>query len=133
MKVTRRWQYFTGTYPQPIPTDHDHPTKDETDTMIQWDYDDAVSSFFLSQKLPDTAEICLVNCTSTKEQWDVVTKEYQAKSAFAQGDLCQAFLDMKCTKGGDVREFLISLGCKREELAAAGVRITKEKYKQTIL
>ena len=133
MKVMRRWQYFTGTYPRPVPADLNHLTKDETDAMIQWDYDDAISSFFLSQKLPDTTEIRLVNCISTKEQWDTVTKEYQAKSPFAQGDLCQAFLDMRCTKGGDVREFLTSLGCKREELAAAGVRITEEEYKQMIL
>ena len=133
MKVMHRWQYFTGTYPQPVPADRDHLTKDETNAMIQWDYDNTASSFFLSQELPDMTEICLINCTSTKEQWDTVTKEYQAKSTFTQGDLHQAFLDIRCTKGGNVREFLTSLGCKHEELAAARVRITEKEYKQTIL
>jgi hypothetical protein len=40
---------------------------------------------------------------------------------------------MRCTKGGDVREFLSSLCYKREELAAAGVVVTEKEYKRTIL
>jgi hypothetical protein len=75
----------------------------------------------------------LANCSTTQERWTSVTKEYQAKSAFAQADLHQAFLDMRCPKGGDVREFLASLCCKREELAAAGVTITDKEYQHTIL
>jgi hypothetical protein len=40
---------------------------------------------------------------------------------------------MQCTKGGDVREFLASLCCKRKELAAAGVSVTEKEYECTIL
>jgi hypothetical protein len=40
---------------------------------------------------------------------------------------------MRCAKGADVREFLTSLCYKHEELAAAGVLITDEDYKRTIL
>lgn len=40
---------------------------------------------------------------------------------------------MQCTKGGDIREFLANLGCKREELAAAGVKVLDDEYKHTIL
>ena len=36
-------------------------------------------------------------------------------------------------KGGDVRKFLASLGCKREELAVAGVKVLDDEYKHTIL
>ena len=61
------------------------------------------------------------------------TQEYTAKSAYAQADLHQAFLDMQCTKGGDVREFLANLCCKREELAAAGVKVSDNEYQRTIL
>ena len=63
----------------------------------------------------------------------MVTKEYQAKSAYVQADLHQAFLEMCCAKRGDVREFLASLCCKREELAATGVSVTEKEYEQTIL
>ena len=102
MKVMCQWHYFTGTYPHPVAADPSHPTKDKTDAIAQWDYDDAVSSYFLSQKLPDTTKIHLANCANTQERWKSVTKEYQAKSAFAQADLCPVFLDMKCTKGGNI-------------------------------
>ncbi len=75
----------------------------------------------------------LSSCTSTKEKWDKVTKEYQAKSTFAQANLKQAFLDMRCPKGGDVQEFLANLCYKKEELATTGVTISNKEYKHTIL
>jgi len=133
MKVTRRWAYFTGILPCPEPADASKPTKDEAELIVQWEYEDSVASYLLSQRLPDTTEMCLASCSTTKERWDMVTKEYQAKSAYAQADLHQAFLEMRCAKGGDVREFLASLGCKREELAAAGVLVTEKEYERTIL
>src|SRR5258708_3784616 len=67
------------------------------------------------------------------DRWEMVTKEYQAKSAYAQANLHQSFLEMRCAKGGDVREFLGNLCYKREELAASGVDITDKEYKRTIL
>jgi hypothetical protein len=39
----------------------------------------------------------------------MVTKEYQAKSTYAQADLHQSFLEMCYAKGGDVWEFLGNL------------------------
>ncbi|KAN0111334.1 hypothetical protein V8E52_008609 [Russula decolorans] len=75
----------------------------------------------------------LVNCITTSARWAIVTHDYQAKSAYAQADLQQAFLEMRCAKGADVREFLTGLCYKQEELAAAGVKVTDEEYKRTIL
>jgi gag-polypeptide of LTR copia-type len=133
MKVMRRWPYFIGLCPCPVPKDAANPTTDEADLIAKWEYEDSVASYLLSQRLLNTTEICLTNCSTTMERWDMVTKEYQVKSTFAQADLRQVFLDMQCAKGGNVREFLTSLGCKREELAAAGVKVTEEEYKQMIL
>jgi hypothetical protein len=107
--------------------------KEGASAIVQWEYEDSVATYLLSQRLPDTTKLRLANCNTTKERWDLVTQEYQAKSAFAQANLHQAFLEMRCTKGGDVREFLASLGCKREEMAAAGVSVTEKEYKCTIL
>jgi hypothetical protein len=133
MKVTRRWGYFTGTKPYPNPADLSQVTTDKAQAIELWEYEDAVTSYLLSQRLPDTTEMRLANCSTTKEWWTTVSQDYQAKSAYAQADLQQAFLEMRCAKGADVREFLTSLCYKREELAAAGVLITDEDYKRTIL
>ena len=133
MKVTRRWAYFTGIHRYPEPVDPAKPTREEATAIVQWEYEDSVASYLLSQRLPDTTEMRLANCSTTEERWDQVTKEYQAKSTYAQADLHQAFLDMRCAKGGDVRDFLASLCCKREELAAAGVSVTEKEYERTIL
>jgi hypothetical protein len=40
---------------------------------------------------------------------------------------------MHCAKREEVREFLASLCCKREELAAVGVLVTEKEYEHTIL
>jgi hypothetical protein len=133
MKVTRRWGYFTGTKLYPHLADLNQVTTDEATAIKLWEYEDAVASYLLSQRLPDTTEMCLANCSTTKEQWTMVSLDYQAKSAYPQADLQQAFLEMHCAKGADVREFLTSLCYKCEELAAAGVQVTDEEYKRTIL
>ena len=92
-----------------------------------------MASYLLLQRLPDATEICLASCTTTKEHWEAITQEYWAKSAYAQANLHQAFLDMRCAKGEDIQTFLASLCYKKEELAAAGVQVSKKEYERTIL
>jgi len=133
MRVTRRWGYFSGTKPCPVPADPANVTTTEAASIEEWEYQDSVASFLLSQRLPDTTAMRLANCSTTMERWALVSSDYQAKSAFAQADLHQAFLDMRCTKGVDVREFLSNLCYKKEELAAAGITITDKEYERTIL
>jgi hypothetical protein len=108
-------------------------TTDEATAIKLWEYEDAVASYLCLQRLLDTMEMCLANCSITKEQWTTVSLDYQAKSTYAQADLQQAFLEMHCAKGADVREFLTSLCYKHEELAAAGVQVTDKEYKRIIL
>jgi hypothetical protein len=133
MKVTCRWGYFTGTKSYPHSADPNQVTTDEATAIELWEYKDAIASYLLSQGLPDTMEMRLANCSTTKERWTTVSLDYQAKSAYTQADLQQAFLEMCCAKGADVKEFLTSLCYKCEELAAAGVQVTDEEYKRTIL
>ena len=40
---------------------------------------------------------------------------------------------MWCVKGEDVRVFLTSLCCRRDELATAGVQVSEKEYECTIL
>jgi hypothetical protein len=87
MKVTCRWAYFTGLSPYPDPIDPAKPTPEEAAKIVQWEFENSIASYLLSQRLPDTTEMRLANCTTTKECWDLVTKEYQAKSTYAQADL----------------------------------------------
>ena len=105
----------------------------ESKAIEKWEHEDAVASYLLSQRLPDITVMRLTSCLTAHDRWEMVTKEYQAKSAYAQADLHQSFLEMRCAKGGDVREFLGNLCYKREELAASGVDITDKEYERTIL
>ncbi len=109
MRVTRRWGYFTGARPCPKPKVADKPTEGKSKAIEKWEHKDAVASYLLSQCLPDITVTCLTSCLTAHDQWDMVTKEYQAKSAYAQANLHQSFLEMCCAKGGDVWEFLGNL------------------------
>jgi hypothetical protein len=133
MKVMCRWVYFTGQKPCPKPQDPSNPTKGEVNAAEKWEYEDSIASFLLYQRLPDAIVMHLSSCSTTQECWEKVTWEYQAKSMYAQADLHQSFLEMRCAKGEDVQEFLASLCYKKEELAAAGVRVTEKEHERTIL
>jgi hypothetical protein len=56
-----------------------------------------------------------------------------AKSDYAKTNLYQAFMDMKCPKGGDVREFLTTMRTKCYELQAIDINISDSDYKRAIL
>ena len=133
MKVTQWWGYFTGLKPCPKIQDPAAPTDNELNAIEQWEHNDSVACYLLSQCLPNTTIMCLSSCPTAKEQWDAMTQEFQAKSAYAKADLHQSFLEMCCAKGGDVREFLANLCYKKEELVAAGVHIIDKEYECTIL
>ena len=70
---------------------------------------------------------------TVKEQWDALTLIAMLKSAHARVHMHQSFLDMQCPKGGNIREFLTSLKKQRHELKAAGVTVTGQEYKRTVL
>ena len=59
--------------------------------------------------------------------------EYTSKGAYTQTDLCQKFMDMRCTDKGNVCAFLDDLRVKREELALVGVDIDQKDCRSTIL
>jgi gag-polypeptide of LTR copia-type len=127
------WAHFDGTSTRPAPVDKAKLTEDKTKLMEDWDHEDFMACFLLSQRLPDTTNLKLSHCITAKESWDMLHEEYQAKSTYAKNHLEQTFLDMRCAKGGDVRAFLRGLQHKHEELAATGVTISDRDYRRTVL
>jgi len=70
---------------------------------------------------------------TAEEQWNAITACFTVKSMYTKANLHQAFLDMRCPKGGNVREYLTSLKIKHHELKAANIGITDIEYEHTIL
>src|SRR5258708_30706798 len=81
IKVTCQWGHFSGGKPCPKPKDGAKPTDGEIEAAKKWEYNDSVASYLLFQCLPDTTIMHLSNCLMAQGQWDMATKEYQAKSA----------------------------------------------------
>ena len=133
MRATRRWPHFDGHSTCPSPRDPRKPMDDEKKEIEKWEHADNAACYLLSQRLPDSVTIRLYALPTAKARWDQLVKEFTAQSVYAQNNLEQAFFDMQCTKGADVRVFLTSLQYKREELAAAGVQISSREYERTVL
>jgi gag-polypeptide of LTR copia-type len=128
-----RWQYLDGMKACPVPKDEEKPTDTEAADLETWDHNDFMARFLLSQRTPDTSSLALSHCSTAKEAWTKLTTEYQAKSSYAQNDLEQTFLDMRCAKGEDVRTFLRGVQYKHDELSVVGVTISDHDYRRTVL
>jgi len=103
MEANQKWKHFTGTPGRPTPADASKLTDEETKAIADWDHDEVVSRYLLSQRLPDSTAVRLKGLTTAKER---------------------SFSEMRCPRGGDVRSFLGSMRVKREELAAVGVTMS---------
>ena len=133
MEVMCRWSYFDGTNTRPVPKDAAHPTNAESEAIKKWEREDAMAQWLLFQKLPDSTALCLDEYPTAKAQWDELAKQNKVSGIYARLDLEQSFLDMRCPRGGDVRNFITDLRYKRKALAAVGVHITDDELRRTLL
>jgi len=102
MTLAGCWDYFDGSDTKPIPKDLANPTDAKISVQKQWDCDDTIAQCLLSQHLPDKLAMDMEKYPTIKEQWDVISILFMAKSEYAKTDLCQAFLNMHCPKGGNI-------------------------------
>src|SRR6266581_3949619 len=133
MIIHDHWPYLDGTLTHPTSADPAKPMDVEKQDGIKWDKEDSITSYLLSQRIPDDISNEIEALTTSKQQWDAVCGKFKPKSEYAKTDLHQSFLDMKCPKGGDVREFLDGLRSRRHHLCAIGVNVTDTQYQRTIL
>ena len=133
MEANRKWSHFSGTPGRPVPADANKVTDEEKKAQDEWDQDEVVARYLLSQRLPDSTAVRLKGLSTAKERWDKVIAEFSVKSQYAETDMLTAFSEMRCPRGGDVRSFLGSLRVKREELAAVGVKMSDKEYRSAII
>ena len=144
------WGHFDGSEPRPEPSPAPPPTEtaegarpaparvatisaEDLAAQLQWDKNERSAKSLLTQKIPDSTLMRIHSKKTVKERWAAIVEEYTSKGAYAQTDLRQKFMDMKCADKANVREFLDSLQVKREELASVGVDIDEKDYRSTIL
>ena len=101
--------------------------------QLQWDKNGRSAKSLLTQKIPNSTLMHIHTKKTVKERWAAIVEEYTSKGTYAQTDLHQKFMDMKCADKAIVHEFLDSLQVKQEELASVGVDIDEKNYCSTIL
>ena len=132
MQASCHWGFFDGTNLRPSPSDPQNVTSDKIEAMEQWDYNNLVAQYLLSQRLPNSTAVRVGPIPNARLCWDWAQDKFIAKSIYMQNDLKMVFYDMHCPRGGDVHTFLTSLHYKRKELAVAGfasiIKITSALY-----
>jgi len=112
MILAGRWDYFDGSDMHPIPKDANNLMDTEKTDRKRWDREDVIAQCLLGQCLPIETAMDMESFPTAQAQWNAVNTYFTAKSVYSKADLHQAFLDMRCLKGGDVQEYLTSLRMK---------------------
>ena len=133
MIAAGRWGHFDGSTACPIPKDPSNPTDKEMQAIWRWTREDQIADYLLDQHIPKKIALDIMVFKTTKECWDYIKKCFSAKSEHAKADLYQAFIDMKCPKNSEVREFLNEMSTKHHKLEAIGVTVSDIDYRCTIL
>jgi hypothetical protein len=128
MILAGHWDYFDISDMRPIPNDLSNITDAKKLDCKQWDREDVIAQCLLRQHLPNKMAVDMEGFLTAEAQWSAVNALFTVKSVYTKADLHQAFLDMRCPKGGNVREYLTSLKMKRHKLKVANVSVTDTEY-----
>ena len=93
------------------------PVDELATSQNQWDKDEQSVKSLLTQKIPDSTLMHIHTKKTVVERWNSIVMEYTEKGSYAQTNLRQKFLELKCPHQGNVCEFLDNLRVKKEELA----------------
>jgi len=132
LAVRDHWEHFDGKTPKPTPAGTT-PTTDEQKEIDAWDKEERIASYMLSQKLPDSAIMCIRKLTTVVEKWKAVKDEFSMKGLFAWMEMRSSFIASCCPPGAEVSHFLIDLGTRKEELISNSIEISHGEYHSTIL
>src|SRR5882762_3413480 len=86
LAVRDHWEHFDGKTPKPTPAGTT-PTTDEQKEIDAWDKEERIASYMLSQKLPDSAIMCIRKLTTVVEKWKAVKDEFSMKGLFARMEM----------------------------------------------
>jgi len=133
MEANRKWGHFDRSSERPASADPDKPTDKEKAAQVEWDQNEMVAKYLLTQRMPDSATVRLRAITLVTDHWTKVKNEYSVKSQYAEVDLLTAFSELHCSSMSEVWTFLRQMCVKREELTAVGVEVTGKEYQSAIL
>src|ERR1700677_1524674 len=68
MEANQKWGHFDDSTPRPIPADVNKPTNNEKKALAEWDLEETISHYMLSQRLPNSTAVRLKAITSVKER-----------------------------------------------------------------
>lgn len=105
-----------------------------TQEMVDvWIQNESIARSLLAQRLPDSTLVVVNSQTSVNAMWEAIVRSYTYKSVFAQARLRRDFQNARCPEKGDIRTFLNELCAKKAELAAVGVTISDDDYRNAII
>ena len=133
MEANHKWGHFDRSSKRPASVDPDKPTDEEKAAQVEWDQNETVAKYLLTQCMPDSATMCLHPITLVADHWTKVKNEYSVKSQYAKVNLLTAFSELHCSTVSEVQTFLGQMCMKHEKLVAIRVKVTGKEYQSAIL
>jgi hypothetical protein len=133
MEANYKWGHFDRSSKRPASVDPDKPTDEEKAVQVDWDQNETVAKYLLTQRMLDSAAVRLRPITLVVDRWTKVKNEYSITSQYAEVDLLTAFSELRCSAVSKVWTFLRQMHMKCEELAAVGVEVTGKEYQSALL
>jgi hypothetical protein len=97
MEANRKWGHFDGSSTRPAAADPNKPTDEEKAAQADWDQNETVAKYLLTQRMPDSAAVHLRPIALVMDHWAKVKTKYSVKSQYAEVDLLTAFSEMHCS------------------------------------
>ncbi|KAG2074325.1 hypothetical protein BDR04DRAFT_1008605, partial [Suillus decipiens] len=99
----------------------------------KWKKNENLAKHLLTQQIPDSTALHIHNLNDVASMWAEIVCEYMEKGAYVQTDFQTKFLELKCTAGNNVHQFLDELHAKCDKISAVGINIEEKDYRSTII
>ena len=96
MEAKKKWAHFDKKFMWPA----------DKALAAEWDKDERMVKYMLTQRLPDSTVICIQKLTTVAEQWDAIVKEYTEKGKLAQTNMRWEFMELRCGASADIRQLV---------------------------
>ena len=100
MTLAGHWGYFDGSDTKPISKDPANPTDAKISVQKQWNRNDTIAQCLLNQHLPDELAMDMEKYPTVKEQWDVISALFMAKSKVCKDQLVSGLPEYALPKRG---------------------------------
>ena len=97
--------------------------QNQTEEYRRWKQVDAVVELYIVSTIPDSIFIALLHCKTSKDLWEAICAEQQARGKILGTKLVRQLREERCTDPDDVRVHVAKMARLCDEIAMSGKKL----------